>query len=47
MEHALATFYNNILLRVTLPDEQTAGSRIRAGLQYGGQLAHSHGLTTP
>ena len=42
MEHELATFYNGVFLRVTLPDERTAGSRIRTGLQGGGQLARPH-----
>ena len=42
IKHALATFYNGVFLRVTLPDEHTTGSRIRTGLQCGGQIARPH-----
>ena len=35
-------FYNGVFLRVTLPDERTAGSHICTSLQCGGQLARPH-----
>ena len=41
-KHELATFYNGVFLRVTLPDERTAGSRMRTDLPRGGQLARLH-----
>ena len=43
----MATFYNGVFLRVALPDERMACSRIRAGLQRVGQLARPHRLATP
>ena len=46
IEYALATFYNGVFLHVILPDERTAGSCIRTGLQRGRQLAHPHRFTT-
>ena len=42
----MATFYNGVFLRVALPDERMDGSRVRTGLECGGQLARPHRLTT-